>query len=265
MLKYIFSIWLLLLCSMVSAQTDTTVIVNTDTVKRVAIPQDTLLQREMVDSIRIMPGSDTIKNRKNDVPDSLHQLRIGLNVAGILINSLTKDSQSTKKSLEFELDYYYKKSLYLVAEFGWGNASVDYPDLKYSSNNIFLKLGANKSILFRRSQTDWDMAFVGLRYAMSVINRSEASYMATDPFWGSQAGTIPGRNIFSHWFEITAGTRIELYRGIFMGWNIRTRFRLNKKPFEELPPYYIGGYGKGDKNFVFDFNFYLSYAIRWRR
>lgn len=264
MLKYFFSILLLLAGSTVFAQTDTTV-VDIDTVKRIAIPHDTLLQREMIDSIKVLPGSDTIKNKTNDTKDSLHQLRIGLNVGGLFLNSFGKDSLSARRAIELELDYYYKKNLYLVAEVGWGNGSVDYADLKYSSNNIFLKLGVNKSILMRRSETDWDMAFVGLRYAMSMINRGEASYLTLNPFWGNTSGVIPGRNIFSHWFELTAGTRIELYRGIFMGWNIRTRFRLNKKPFEELPPYYIGGYGKGDKGFVFDFNFYLSYAIRWQR
>jgi hypothetical protein len=34
--------------------------------------------------------------------------------------------------------------------------------------------------------------------------------------------------------------------------------------FKELSPNFIPGYGKGDKKTAFGFNFYVSYAIRWK-
>jgi len=56
---------------------------------------------------------------------------------------------------------------------------------------------------------------------------------------------------------------VEIFKGLFAGWTIRGKFRLNQAPFRELPPAYIAGYGKGDKNAIFDFGFYINYAIRW--
>jgi hypothetical protein len=40
---------------------------------------------------------------------------------------------------------------------------------------------------------------------------------------------------------------------------------MNGSSFKDLAPLYIAGYGRGDKNSIFDFNMYLSYAIRWDR
>ncbi len=193
--------------------------------------------------------------------DSFSQMRIGFDISRPVFNYLV----SSRQSYEFELDYYHKNDLYFVADFGWGNAKVDYYDLKYTTNNTFFRLGINKSMIKRQSSHDWDMGFVGVRYGVAPIQRSVASYVVVDSFWGNSMGTVPAKNMTLHWAEVTAGIKVELLRNLFAGWTIRGKFRINKSSFQELPPYYIAGYGKGDKGSVFDFNFYINYAIRWRR
>lgn len=193
--------------------------------------------------------------------DSFSQVRVGFDISRPVWNYFVTNRQS----YEIELDYYHRKDLYFVADLGWGNAKVDYYDLKYTSSNIFFKAGINKSMLKRQSSKDWDMGFVGVRYAFAPIQRSAASYVVVDSFWGNSTGSIPAKNMTLHWAEVTAGVKVELLRGLFAGWAIRGKFRLNKAQFQELPPYFIAGYGKGDKGSVFDFNFYINYAIRWSR
>jgi hypothetical protein len=286
MSKYITSILLLLLTSQVWAQQDSSGVKtgsSTDTVrrnkgKRFSSASDTVFRDTADVSIADILNTDTtvavadtpalsdstrtgmLKHR-----DSLHQLRIGFDISKPLLKLLVEDSLSFRESFEFEIDHYFKKELYFVLEGGWGSGRVDYPDLKYSTKNTFFKAGINKSLLVRQGVHDWDQAFIGARYAMAFINRSDAYYQTDSTlFWGNTSGTIPADKMIGHWFEVTAGTRLEVWRGIFIGWNVRGKFRLNKKPFEELPPYFIAGYGKGDKKSIFDFNFYLSYAIRWQ-
>jgi hypothetical protein len=193
--------------------------------------------------------------------DSFSQVRLSFDVSRPVWNYFL----TSRQSYEFAFDYYFKKDLYFVAEAGWGNATVDYIDLKYNTSNTFFRLGINKSLLKRQSSKDWDMGFVGVRYGLAPIQRSVASYIVIDSFWGSTAGTIPAKNMTLHWAEVTAGVNVEVWKGLFAGWTIRGKFRINKGDFKELPPYYVTGYGKGDKGSVFDFNFYLGYAIRWRR
>lgn len=198
------------------------------------------------------------------IVDSAHQLRLGFDISRILFNEMQKDKEK-RISYELELDFYWRRDLYVVAEGGWGNASLNYPDLAYNSSNIFFRAGINKSLLPRLAQNDWDMAFIGLRYGVGLINRSDASYMITDSTWGTVSGNVPATNLTAHWIELTGGVRVEVAKHLFLGWNMRGKFMLNAKQFTELPPYNIAGYGKGEKNTVFDFNIFLSYAIRWDR
>lgn len=191
----------------------------------------------------------------------VHQLRVGIDITQPIINA----ALDNREAYEFQLDYYFKKELYIVAEGGWGNAAVDYPDLAYTSSNAFARVGIDKSLLPRLLPGDWDMVFIGLRYGIAPISRSAATYTTNDAFWGVTTGTIPGKNFTAHWAEITGGLRLELFKGLFVGYNIRGRFLLNQKPFQELPPSFVAGYGKGDKNSIFDYNFYVTYAIRWQR
>ncbi len=212
--------------------------------------------------------TDTTKARRADTTntekpkpkeDRPHQLRVGFDISQPIINAFT----TIRTGYELQADYYLKKDIYGAFEIGWGSSKYQFDDLSYKSNNGFFRIGIDKSLLKRVNDKDWDYAFVGLRYAMSFINRGEGSYMTNDSLWGVTRGTVEARTYSGHWIEITGGLKVELFTGFFAGWNIRGKFLINQGDFRTLPPAYVAGYGKGDKNSVFDFNFYLSYALRW--
>lgn len=187
------------------------------------------------------------------------QLRFGIDLSRPVMNILVDN----RHSYEFIADYNLPKDLYLVLEGGFGGSDIDYPDLKYTSTNSFIKLGVDRSMLQRMFPEDWDLLFVGARYGLGFVNRKEATFTTNDQFWGQTTGIVAGDNMTAHWAELTAGIRVELFKGLFTGYTIRGKFLINQGPFRELPPAYISGYGKGEKNTVFDFNFYLQYALRW--
>jgi len=230
MLKYFFSLLLILLSLGVKAQT------VADTTAR-----------------------DTAAVAKTATFQSGKQLRFSCDIGRFVANALYDD----RKSYEFMADYYIGKEVYIVAESGWGNAHVDYDNLKYKTDNIFFKAGVDKSMFPRQRARDWSGAFMGLRYGYSPINRSSAWYKTDDGVGGVTTGTIDPATLSAHWFELTGGMRLELIPHLFAGWNVRGRFLLNQGSFKELRPAFIAGYGAGDKNTVFDFNFYVSYALRW--
>ena len=199
---------------------------------------------------------DSTANKKIVVTQN--QLSIGVDFFQPAFNSFS----SGKKSYEGTIEYTLPNELYLVAEGGYGTAAVDYtlPDLKYTTSNTFVRIGVNKSMLQRLANDDWDIVFIGVRYAVGLIQRSDAQYSIENEYFGNTYGTIPGANMTAHWAEITGGMRVEIVRGLFAGYNIRAKFLLNPKSFKELAPYNIAGFGKGEKTAVFDFNMYLSYA-----
>lgn len=205
--------------------------------------------------------SDTAAEKPVPKFEGGHQLNIGVDIVRPVANYFSDNN----KSYEFAADYYLKNELYLAAEGGWGTSDVKYSDLNYSTKNSFVRVGFNKILLARENPKDWGGIMMGLRLGSAFIERGTATYTIADSVWGNGSGTIAGKRFNGIWTEVTAGVRVELYKGLMAGWNLRGKFMLNSKSFNDLSPLYIAGYGRGDKNAVFDINFYLSYAIRWKR
>ena len=205
--------------------------------------------------------ADTASPAEVKAPEMIvgHQLRFSFDISKPIYNL----TQETSKSYEGAVDYYIGKEVYGVLEMGAGNSVYEYADLSYRSSNSFVRVGVDKTLIKRLSGNDWDAAFIGVRYGLAFINRSDASYTITDSLWGTTSGTIPASTFTAHWAQVTGGVRVELLPHLMAGWNISARFMLNEKAFGELSPVFIAGYGKGDKSVAFDFNFYVCYALRW--
>jgi hypothetical protein len=189
----------------------------------------------------------------------IHQLRFSADASKFLSNALVNN----KQSYEMALDYYWHKELYLVSEAGWGFSKIDYPDLKYTSDNVFMRLGIDKALFERKHVRDWGMAFVGFRYGIAILKRGAAEYTTNDHLGGIASGVIPSINYTVHWLELTGGMRVELLPHLFAGWNMRVKFLMNPNASGDLKPAFIAGYGAGDKSSAFDYNVYLAYALRW--
>ncbi len=193
--------------------------------------------------------------------EASHQIELGFDMGCLAKNYLVTD----RVGYEFLASWYHKNEIYWVAEGGWGNSTVAYPDLSYKTNSSFLRLGFDKMLLGRENLKDWGGMQMGLRLGAAHVSRADAQYTIVDSTWGTTSGAVSGKSFVPVWAEITAGVRVELIRGIITGWNIRGKFMLNGKSFNDLSPTYIAGFGQGDKNSSFDFNFYLLYALRWNR
>ncbi|MBP6625488.1 MAG: hypothetical protein KA198_09975, partial [Chitinophagaceae bacterium] len=170
--------------------------------------------------------------------------RIGIDIGSLLLSPF----QKYVHNYEAQLDIYYRKNIHLIAEGGFGSSKIDNSFIRYNSRNTFVRLGIDQTFFNKEFKGDFDNAFVGLRYGFSRIKRGEASYFIQDDIWGNQTGQINSSSFNAHWIELTGGFRMELVKHVFAGWNIRMKTFLNPKSFEELPPGYVAGYGRGDKN-----------------
>ncbi len=205
--------------------------------------------------------ADTVKP-KIKLPDrSGRHLTLGIDVAHPIIGQFV----SGRQSWEFTADYYLAHDLYLAAVGGFGTSIVGYTDLSYKTTNTFLKAGVNRSLLLRNDSADWNNMFIGFRIGAANISRSGAAYTITDSLWGNSSGTQPGKNFVACWAEIGMGVRVQIAKNVSAGWFMSGRFMLNGKSFKDLAPAYIAGYGRGDKNSAFDFDFFVNYSVNWKR
>lgn len=215
-------------------------------------------QRE--DTSASMPQTAKKTNRiKTAKPPYVHLVRIGFDLASVAFNI----AQPNKTSYEFMADYALRNNIFLNAGTGFGRGAIDYNHLKYSTNSYFVRLGVDKSLLDKINSHDFDIAFIGAGYGIGIGQRSAANYLVSSPFGPDIHGSIPAQNFVVHWGELTAGIKVEFWKGIYAGWNLRAKFMLNPGVFEELAPNFVSGYGNADKTTSFGFNFYVCYAFRW--
>lgn len=226
---------------------------------------DTLSLDEVNDTINISTKdtlvviTDSTKQGKELKPPFVHQVRFGVDISRFAFNLM----YPSKQAYDFQIDYALRNNVYAAAETGFGSGKVAYDKLNYKTNAYFIRLGVDKSFLNKIAATDFDIGFLGFRYGMGVGQRQAADFKINSPFGTQIEGTIPQQNFVVHWVEIVGGLKVELWKGVFAGWTGRGKFLLNSGVFKELAPNYIAGYGKGDKNSSFDFNFYISYSIKW--
>jgi Domain of unknown function (DUF6048) len=268
-LKYIFiliiDLFLVVSGSAVSAQMSDSA--KTASISKIAAVDTAKLDTSSVAKKGSISGADSSK--KDTVAESMPKkpaqyryFNFGVDIYQPLLNQL---SNATKEGYEFVLNYYFKRDLYFVAEGGWGYSNVNYSDLSYQTKNNFLRLGIDRSFLTKRDAADWDNMFIGFRLGSANVLRSGANYKIVDSVWGSDSGSVANRSFTPIWLELTFGVRAQLLRGLTAGWTMRSKFMLNQKSFVDLTPKYIAGYGAGDKNSVFDMNFYVSYSLFWKK
>lgn len=193
---------------------------------------------------------------KPKIPTFTH-FRVGIDLSKFVASALQKNYDV----IEGNLETHYKKDIYYAAEFGWGSSEVNNDYLNYKSSNIFLKAGIDKTFFTPEFAGDLDNAFIGVRYGAAYIRRGAGTYHIEDPVWGNTEGQVDATSFFAHWLELDAGFRIEILKNVFTGWNARFRTFINPSQFEQLPPSYVAGYGRGDKNTAFGYNFYLMYGF----
>ena len=207
-------------------------------------------------------GAAPAVSTKKQGPGYQPQIKLLLDVGNLGLNFLDE----RRNDYEISADYLYRNNWYIVAEGGYAEGKIDYDNLKYRTTSSYLRVGGDKSLLEPISKRDLDIVFFGFRYGIGMGTRGDAYYVVPSQFGPSKEGVFESQDFIVHWGEMTAGMRVELWQGIYAGWNFRARFLLNGKVFEQkISPNYIAGYGVADKSTSFGFNIYLGYAFRWHK
>lgn len=217
--------------------------------------KDTAIVVGTEDSLGIASvDSTSVKKKKYG---GYYQWRVGTDLARIGFNFINPG----KMGYDFQVDFKDRDKIYWTAEAGYGRGKIDYEQLKYTTHTTYLKVGLDNAMLKPGGEKDFDIVFLGVRYAAAYGNRSDATYSFDSPFGGVYEGVQEGQNFFVHWGEITLGMKLEVWKRVFMGWTARGKFLFNPGVFKEISPNYIAGYGSADNATSFDINLYLSYAL----
>nr|WP_040473942.1 DUF6048 family protein [Flavobacterium frigoris] len=255
MLKYIFSICLVLSLFLAQAQ-------ETTTLKNVA---------DSTSSKAIIPDNGNLKTVK--LPDEKQEAvvpaktnRYGLRV-GVDLYKLTRGLyDSDYKGIEFVGDYRLTKKYFLAAELGNENKTTDDTRLNFTTKGSYLKAGFDYN-----AYENWldmeNIISIGLRYGFSTFNQELNSYKIynANPYFGEIPAIASGEKfngLTASWIEVVAGVKAKVFDNVFMGFSLRlNRLVSNKKPgnFDNL---YIPGFNRTyDGDFGVGFNYTVTYFI----
>ena len=212
---------------------------------------------------------DSVRQRiRKDFTPSV--LRVGVSLND-LIRTLS-NSQDTRYSVQADLalDRYM-----IVVDYGRSEATLENDPTRpgsdpysFSSQGSYFRAGVDVNLLKDRERNNYladeNIIFFGLRFARAQIDET-LSFETNDLVWGT--GTIDQTNngLGITWAEMTAGVKVSVFRNIYLGYNLRFKFLRTFGEETALVPYQVPGFGRGNRETIFGFDYYLFYRIPFRR
>jgi len=198
-------------------------------------------------------------NSLNGQEGRIKGIRVGYDLSRIVLPYV----DTTRKAFEISADFEVKPFYYAVAEYGQQKVDIRNEFYEYASDGYYLRVGFDYNFLGEKLSVDqYEMIFGGLRYGFASYDHSANHLYIPDNYWGDVLIESLGPvKLNAHWFEITGGIRGELFRNVFVGWSFRARLMLFQLKDEIMYPYYIPGFGSGNRKATIGFNYYIYYKI----
>ena len=171
------------------------------------------------------------------------------------------------RSYEVQLDVNLYRRIYPIVEVGYATAQKEgVSGILYNTNAMFFRLGMNYGLLkpFKDDGSARSVKcypFVGLRYAMSPITYSLSNIEINDLYWGtSHIDNFDNITKYAGWLELVGGVRVDLYKGLTLGWSVRLKTLLHTSAPDKNYVWYVPGYGKSSGMGMM-FNYTIGYTF----
>jgi len=169
--------------------------------------------------------------------------------------------EEEKTQTEFQLDVDFRHYL-LVFEYGTSKFEEIGEGFAYTNDGSYFRIGPEINFLYHPSSLN--VISIGFRYATNTFD-DLLTYNTEDAFDNTQI-TASNENGKTQWAEFTVGTKINLWKGLFMGFTLRYKF-LKSVKFDELEPSWLPGFGenRADDDDQFGFSYYLSWRFEFKK
>lgn len=240
-MKYFFSIFFCLCLSQGWAQEQQTN-APADTVERVKM-QSTLIPA----ALRIGPAVNTLIQTAMDDKGTYYGLQADLAMGRFMLAAEYGRMELSRQSAA---------------------GVADSEAYQYTSSGNYYKLGVDVNLLKDKQKNSYDaiddVIYFGLKYAISNID-DQVRFRTPDNFWETSDISQSNENLGVHWIEMNAGVKVALFKNIFLGYTLRYRFGQRYTDSNSLVPYRIPGFGSGEDETNFGFDYYIFYRIPFRK
>jgi hypothetical protein len=164
--------------------------------------------------------------------------------------------------MEGSAQFNLKRKIFPVYEIGFGGADkLSSNAIRFNTNGVFQRIGVDFGLLKQSNDKELinNMLTGGVRLGWSNFSYDLTNLSLSDDYWGgSQTLNFEGRSTTKTWYEIVVGIQVQVYKNLYMGWNIRNRHFFKEDTSGNIVPWYIPGYGKSGSSNT-GFNYTIGY------
>lgn len=180
---------------------------------------------------------------------------------GVDLNSFARNLWDENKTLRgYQLDIDFRHYL-LNFEYGSSEVEESETGFSYQNKGTYFRIGPEINFLHKPQKLN--VVFAGFRYATSKFD--DVLTYSTEDAYGNTEITGFNDNAKASWAELVTGTKVNLWKGLFIGFTIRYKFLKSVKA-GELEPSWIPGFGENrpDDDDQFGFSYYLYWRFGFR-
>lgn len=202
------------------------------------------------DSVKKKP-LDTL-GMKKFIPTGV---RFGTDAISIVKSSY--DKTFTGWEVNADVDFY---RYYLAVDYGsWGRTfNTPNDSVHYKNDGKYWRTGIDVNFLTKDPEKN--MFYFGLRYGHSTFSEN-MQLLVYDPSWGASNQNYNYTGLTAHWFELTTGLKVKMWKFFWMGYTARYKFGLQTDKSLDMIASDVPGYGRADKQSYWGFNYQLFFRI----
>ncbi len=204
-------------------------------------------------------GTPKKKKEKIPYPNKKRGTAIGIDVSRFFVPLLDND----RYAFEANIKTNFKKRMFFVGSLGFENVSFDDKSYEYKSDGLYGRVGFDYDIFIVDEPNNNDNILFGLRYGFAVQDHGSDNITIEDPYWGNYTTAISSYTVNSHWIELVAGLRTELFNNFYLSFYARLKTKIASNNAEIMEPYRIPGYGRGSRSVTLGFSYIAEYQIPW--
>jgi len=176
-------------------------------------------------------------------------VRVGTDVVALIRNTYDDSFNGWELSADVDFDRFY-----LAVDWGsWARAfNPDGND--YANDGSYYRVGADVNFLTKDPEKN--MFFIGARYGNTNFSETLIT-TKIDPVFGDISSTYTNSDLQGHWFELTTGLRVKMWKMIWLGYTARFKFGLKTNETGDMMPFDVPGYGTTDKQSTWGFNYLI--------
>ena len=188
------------------------------------------------------------------------KIKAGIDVIGPVIYLTDRNILNTEGFVAVDLNEKYA----LYAGGGYSDFKYSQYNYSYISKGIYFKVGIDINLLKPELTEGKYWAGVGLRYGLSVYTLEIPSFRYTN-YWGTATSSVEPSTRLGHFFEISPGVRIELFKNFSIGWSVNLRRLIYSGTGRDLRPVYLPGFGRGGNPFSAGVSYFLAFNIPYKK